>query len=68
MAVARPEEVVAPSELQISILSEKMSQNQWARMQGVLGVKTSILGLTGILQFLFALLTNNECDHDHDHF
>ena len=41
MAVARPEEVVAPSELQISILSEKMSQNQWARMQGVLGVKTS---------------------------
>ena len=37
MAVARPEGAAAPSELPMSMLSKKMSQNQWARMQGVLG-------------------------------
>ena len=58
MAVARPEGAAAPSELPMSMLSKKMSQNQWARMQGVLGVKTAYLSsnLLIFIQYNFLVL------------
>ena len=39
MLDAAPEGAVAPSAAQRAILSEKISQNRWARMQGKLGGK-----------------------------